>query len=111
MPNKSYHAGYDHFSPDPGECDKMSCRACGDDMDVKRNVNGPTGYAEAIGGGKHLHDSFSCPNAGEDWHNQLIALDKELNKTSSTRVAALIEVEIKEVKETRVCTRKASGWF
>jgi hypothetical protein len=89
----------------------MNCRACGDNMDVKRNVNGPTSWAESMGKGKHLHDCFTCPNAGLDWHDQLIALDRELRKTSSNLVAKMIEAEIKEVKETRVATRKAAGWF
>lgn len=110
-PRKSYHAGYDHFTPDPGKFKEMECAVCRDKMDVRRNVNGPTGMAEAMGGGKHLHDSFSCPNSGEDWHDQLIALDKELRKTSSSAIAAILEKEIEEVRKLRICTRKAAGWF
>jgi hypothetical protein len=98
-PRKSYHAGYDHFTPDPGKFKEMECAVCRDKM------------AEAMGGGKHLHDSFSCPNSGEDWHDQLIALDKELRKTSSSAIALILEKEIEEVGRLRVCTRKAAGWF
>lgn len=110
MPNKHYHSGYDHFTPAPDTHREMFCNACGDSMDVQRGVNGPTSWAESMGKGKHLHDKFTCPNSGEDWHDQLIALDKELRKTSAARIASLIEAEIAEVKATRVCTRKAAGW-
>lgn len=111
MPNKHYHSGYDHFTPSPGTQNEMFCNACRDKMDVKRGVNGPTSWAESMGGGKHLHDNFTCPNSGADWHDQLIALDKELHKTSSSKVAALIEAEIEELRYLRVCTRKAAGWY
>jgi hypothetical protein len=110
MPNKHYHSGYDYFTPEPGTQIDMFCKACRDKMDVERNVNGPTSWAESMGKGKHLHDKFICPNSGEDWHDQLIALDKEMRKTSSSQVAALIESEIEEVRRTRVCTRKANMW-
>lgn len=110
MTNKHYHAGYDSFSPAPGTQQDMFCNACRDKMDVRRNVNGPTGFAEAMGGGKHLHDSFTCHNAGKDWHDQIIALDKELRKTSSSAIASILEEEIEEVRASRVCTRKANMW-
>jgi len=106
-----YHSGIDafHIVP-PGSKKTMSCRACGDEMEVHRNVKGPTCFGEAMSGNKTLHDSFWCPNAGKDWHNQVIALKEEIEKTASTKVAKLLQAELKQVRKTRKATKKVSDW-
>jgi hypothetical protein len=103
---KSYHAGWDHFSPDPGKVKEMFCRVCKAKMDVQRNVNGPTGFAEAMGGGKHLHDSFSCPHAQEDWHNQARVLKQRIKDETSKSIAKILKKELKWVMENKKTTKK-----
>lgn len=108
---KHFHAGWDHFSPDPGDEKQMFCRVCNAEMDVKRNVKGATGWAEAMsiahGKGKgHLHDSFSCPLAQKDWHNQARILKERIEGESSRAIAKLLTEELDEVLKTKKPTRK-----
>ena len=60
--------------PKPGIVDQAECGICGTQMNVERNVNAPTGSAEALGGGAHLHDCFTCPHFLESWHNKIVRL-------------------------------------
>lgn len=95
------HAGYDTLAPACGEHDSMTCRTCGDVMNVERNIMGATSFAEAMGGRKHLHDRFICPNAGTPWHEQVIALMKEGDKTSSATIRGILLKEITEILASR----------
>ena len=105
---KDYHycAGWDHFTPDPGEKDKMFCRVCAAEMDVKRNVNGPTSSIESMGGGKHPHDSFSCPNTKYDWNSQVRTLKARVEKETSQFIADILEQEIEKVLKEKKTTRE-----
>src|SRR5688572_27744985 len=109
--NITYHKGYDSFSSDPGTVSSGNCLACGVVLDVKRNVDGPTSWAEAVGKKSHLHDSFTCPNAGEDWHTQLIKLMEYRKSLPSRRLRDIIDGEIDELKLTRVSTVKCHPLF
>jgi len=86
--------------PDPGKVKSVVCGVCNIEMGVKRNVLGPTCWAMAMAGRKRRHDSFRCPNYGEDWHfkieklkrnvytaecNHLNAVDLEKLKRSTAR--------------------------
>jgi hypothetical protein len=67
-------------APNPGTHDvgeEICCGVCGTAMKVVRNVLGPRGFAQAMAGGKSLHDAYYCPNRGESWHKQLIAFRQE----------------------------------
>jgi len=100
----SYHAGWDHFSPEPGAIDKMYCRVCNSEMEVERNVNGPTGSIEAMSGGKHLHDSFFCKHTKESWHCQVRVLKQRIEKETSKKLSDLLTEEMNEVLKTRKTT-------
>ncbi len=110
-----YHAGWDFFTPSPGTEDTMHCCACGEEMEVQRNVFGPTGYVEAVGGRMrqrqdpayrvgHLHDVFTCKRSGQTWHTQVIALREEQSETSSARLKSVLEEEIQQILTTRQAT-------
>jgi len=68
------HVGYEVFHPKPGQFETLSCRVCNTEMDVRRDCYGPTGFAEAMSGGGHLHDSFTCPHAEKDWHVKVLRI-------------------------------------
>ncbi len=102
---KHYHAGWDHFTPDPGTEEKMFCEVCKTEMDVERNVEGPTSWAESVGGRKHKHDSFSCPFAQEDWHNQARILMERIEKESSRTISSLLQAEVNEVLLNKKTTK------
>lgn len=103
----------ERYSPDVRTHDpqeKIYCGVCGDVMDARFGVNGPTGSVEAMAGSKHFHDCYTCPNTGKDWHLQVIALRNEKRETASTLVEALLEEELGMVLETREATKKIGIW-
>lgn len=95
---------------DPGSLDQACCKACGTVMGVRRNVETPRGFAEAMGGYKRPTDVFNCPNTGEDWHNQIITLMGERDRTSSAKLTTLLQEEIDQVLASRTPTKKG-GWY
>ena len=95
----------DHYTPDAGTEGDVYCGVCGDLMNCKRNVYGPRGYMQAIGGGKSLHDSYTCPNHSEMWHMQVKALREWVKKIPSKKISSLAEEEINEILETREATK------
>jgi len=108
---KHFHAGWDHFTPEPGKEKEMFCRVCKEKMDVKRGCMGATGWVEAmsVAHGKskgHAHDTFSCPFAQEDWHNQVRVLLERIQKETSRTIAKLLKKEAKQVLKTRKTTLK-----
>lgn len=90
MSKHVYASGWEYFTPDLGTVDKCACLVCGADCEVKRNLKGPRGWAQAVGRSKEYwetqpptHDSFWCPHAAEGWHRQVLAIKQEAEKTRS----------------------------
>lgn len=109
-----YTKGYEYFMPDAGECEKMSCLVCGEDMECKRNCSGPTSFVESMAGGKgsgRLHDSFWCKYAEEDWHIQVLVLREAARKSPSKVLEDLMTIEYEEILKTRTATKKVSKSF
>ncbi|MEK7076174.1 MAG: hypothetical protein AAB941_00720 [Patescibacteria group bacterium] len=73
-----WHGNGGHCYPAPGTVKTVKCGVCGTQMKVKRNVLGCTSWAESMGGGKHLHDRFKCPNLNEDWHKRIYRLKMDV---------------------------------
>lgn len=99
------------YSPDPGEIESAKCGICGDEMDVKRGVFGPTGFAESMSGRGHRHDRFTCPNLDTDWHRQVDKLQIASKETPSVKLGDMFEDEAKEIIKSRVATKKVSRFF
>ena len=89
------------LAPDPGTCKSLKCGICDDEMNVKRNVLGPTSFVGALGGIKRLHDSFTCPNLEVDWHKKIVDLYREVRNTNSVTIKKIIREEIKNIRKTR----------
>lgn len=83
----------------------MICGVCGAVMNEERNVNGPRGWAQAMGGGKSLHDVFECPHRQEQWHRQVIALRREAKNSVSKKIADLLLQEAEEVLSSKEATK------
>lgn len=88
-------------SPDPGTVHGVRCGICETQMTVKRNVLGPTSFAESLGGGKHLHDSFTCPNLKKSWHERVAQLIRRGRETPSERERVLLAEEIAGILSLR----------
>jgi hypothetical protein len=85
------------LNPSPGTVKTAKCGICDKQMKVKRNVFSATGFVEAIGGGKHLHDSFICPDITKSWHRRILSLRNEARDTKSNRIKKILEEEILEI--------------
>ena len=104
----SFASGIDYFSTAPGERDSMNCLACGMPMKVHRDCTGPTGWAEAMAGRGHPHDTFTCLNSGEDWHNELVELVSYRNHIPSQKLRDIVQSEIEEIRDAQ-CPKSSSS--
>jgi len=89
--------GYDTFFEKPGKIDKKNCEVCGTECNVKRGVMGATCFAQAVGGGRSLHDYFYCPNNEQKWHEKAVEMKMELNDTKSPSLRKIIQKDIDEL--------------
>ena len=94
-------------NPVPGTVETAECGVCGAQMNIRRNVLGPTSSVEAMAGRKHRHDSFVCPRIEEDWHKRIYRLkidvyfseiNNAVNKDETKKAA---ETEIVELLEAQ----------
>lgn len=102
---KSYHAGWDHFTPDCGKMIQMNCRVCGEIMEVERSTTGHRGSVAAMSGRKSTFDVFFCKNSDEPWHIQALKLKKAAQETPSAKVTAILLEEAEEVIKTKTPTK------
>jgi hypothetical protein len=79
---------------EPGKVTNATCKVCGADCRIDRNVLGPTNHASAIGGFKRLHDQIVCPHAGSAWHNQAVELKREAETTPSPTLGAILRSDL-----------------
>ena len=80
------HSGVEIFFVEPGTVQEMNCRVCGRHCQVRRDAYGPTSLAMAMAKKKKKHDVFTCPHAGQEWHEQAYALIQAIEATP-TRMA------------------------
>jgi hypothetical protein len=112
-PTKTLRCDSDCSFPNPGQYLVVYCGVCGKSMIVRRNVLGPTGFAEAmlVQSGQspgHLHDAFRCEDREEHWHRQAKAIRDQARESPSKRLADLLIEEANEIVRTRKITRQ--GW-
>ena len=87
----------------------MQCLACCADMDVKlkQKQNFRRSYTTSKSGGIPIYvDIFSCPHAGEKWHDQVIALQKLKRDTPSAKISDIASEEITEIIKTKKPTKE-----
>ena len=104
------HTGWDFVISRPGEEAEVRCRVCGEVMEARRGVVGPTGWAHAMaikaGAAQGTpHDEFACGLSGEAWHRQALALKMEARKTPSRDLESILLEEAEEVVRTRTATK------
>jgi len=81
--------------PDANSVISMDCCLCGEKMNVKRNVQGPRGFAAAMAGSKSSYDEFTCPNAQTDWHIHAGELTEYLTSIPSLRLKSIVNEELR----------------
>ena len=104
------YKGWDGFQTAPGEQEKGFCCVCGQELDVSRNVMGPTSSVEAMAGHKHLHDSFTCKNSGEKWHMQALAILQKAEETPSKIIEDQLKLEAAEIISKKEATKDVPSW-
>jgi len=102
-----YTLGIDLMRPHPPHSvQECRCKACDTEMKVEREQ----AAINSRFGGVPKHDRFTCPNSGEEWHNQLVRLVVERDKTNSQKLTDIYNEEIKEIIQTRKATKKPRFW-
>lgn len=111
--SKVIHVGWDRKTPDVGVHESMDCETCGTKMAVERNQ---PRYPRYYGGSKvnvetlDRCDVFTCPHAGEKWHNQVIALKMSQQKTPSFSLAAIYQSDIEKIIASKTPTKEIFDW-
>jgi hypothetical protein len=96
-----YTTGIDVFAIVPrAHQEKMFCRACQSECDVKRDQYGAISWAGSMARTSHKHDLFTCPHAGKDWHNTAVRLLQEMEATASDRLHNIMALDLEEVVAT-----------
>jgi hypothetical protein len=100
------------YTPDAGTVrGPCHCGVCRTQMSEKRAVNGPRGFAEAMGRHSSTHDVFECPHGSELWHQQVVALRTAADKTPSGKLAEMFRTEAIEIVGSREATvERISRW-
>ena len=107
---KGYHSGYDIKTPSAGHQGTMYCDVCKEEMGFEPNVKGATSRGEAMAGKSHVYDRYTCKNAGENWHNQIISLLKEIDRNPSVLLGNIMKKEIKGILKNKKATKITYGW-
>ncbi len=103
-----YHAGYDYFTPDPGEWEFKRCKACGMECDVERNH---IGQRTRWGSNDSVFDIFSCPNADVSWHTEVIKILQAIKDTPSKRIAAIMKKDVDDLLIENITDVYALQWM
>lgn len=98
----------DYAYPDPGKYESLKCGICETEMNVRRNLHGPTSYGAAMAKKGRDHDAFRCPHIDEDWHIQAKALRRAARETPSATLAGVFLQEMAQICQTREATKKVS---
>ena len=95
--------GYDFFCMTPEKFDKVICKVCGINCDVKRNVMDYTGFAAAMAKTKTLHDQFKCPNVDEKWHKKALNLILDIESCNSPSLKKIMQTDLKNIIGNKSC--------
>ena len=103
-----YHGGYDHFMSDPGEYPLKHCEACGILCDVERNrVDQRTMWARKTS----TFDVFTCPNAGLDWHTEVIKILQAMKDMPSQRIVEIMKKDVDDILRVNITDTYALLWM
>ncbi len=91
--------GYDIVITKPNAKEALACTVCGAAMSVERNLPAWHGFASAMAGRASVHDAWTCPNSGEEWHDKARDLVQAIEQEPSQRVAALRREDLAELLE------------
>lgn len=75
-------------------------------MEVERNQEGATSWAESMAQKKHSFDHFYCKYSNERWHKQLLKLRRMIEDTPSITIANLLQEEVNQILKTKVATKE-----
>lgn len=102
---KALHSGWEVTFGDPDVDEKRKCITCGDKMKATKGCYGATSWAESMAGRKHKYTRYECPNAGQPWHRQVIALKKLMRDTPSATIHDMLAEEVVGIIQTREPTK------
>ena len=104
------HKGWDIIFSEPGKHKSMTCPVCNEEMEVKRDVKGPTSWAGAVMKTEHVHDAFTCKHAGKKWHKQVRKLREAILATPSAKLAEIYQSEIEQILVRKRATKEVNDW-
>ena len=91
---------------EPGIVKTVDCGVCNIQINVERNILGPTSFAEAMAGRSRRYDRFTCIHVKENWHKRIYRLKidvylaeidgednrNEIKKAAEEEIIKLLEV-------------------
>ena len=95
------YKGYDFFTALPDTVDEMVCKVCGEVCDVERSVSGPMSFGGAMMNKKTIHDSFSCSDSDEDWHEQALEIFRDIQGCHSPSLKKIMEKDWNTIVEKK----------
>ena len=98
---------FPYLKPDPGKLDEAFCDLCRTQMDVTRNVCGPTSWGASMAGINHLHDVFKCPHREKKWHKQAVRIKIAASEHPSKRISDIMLSEMDEIIQNKSPTKGA----
>ena len=78
MSKIDWYGNSGRFTPNAGSVKTANCDVCGKRLNVTRNLDGATGWAESMARRKHKYDLFFCPNLKENWHKRIYRLKMDV---------------------------------
>lgn len=106
MGQKVYKNGYDYMQAPLGDTKPRRCLICNTQMILEKKQKGATSYAHAMAihfkeAKPSKYNSFTCENAGEEWHNFAGELMDELEGTKSPSLKKVIQEDLNIVRREK----------
>jgi hypothetical protein len=98
---------WDYFVTDFGANPALRCKVCNQVLVADDRARAKTAWHQSVG--CVVHDYFTCPNAGQAWHDQARSILRLAEDTPSKVLADMLRCEASALVADRVATKVIYG--